>query len=88
MKGNTWSNIVKPVVVLVAICLVASGLLAGVNELTAPIIAEQEEAAANAAYYAVLPEAYPADGVIYENLNEFTLEGLLGYTKYLLTALS
>ena len=38
--------------------------------------------------YAVLPEAYPADGVIYENLNEFTLEGLLGYTKYLLTALS
>ena len=57
MKGNTWSNIVKPVVVLVAICLVASGLLAGVNELTAPIIAEQEEAAANAAYYAVLPEA-------------------------------
>ena len=38
--------------------------------------------------YAVLPEAYPADGIIYENLNEFTLEGLLGYTKYLLTALS
>ncbi len=38
--------------------------------------------------YAVLPEVYPADGVIYENLNEFTLEGLLGYTKYLLTALS
>ena len=38
--------------------------------------------------YAALPEAYAADGVIYTNLNAFTLEGLLGYTKHLLAALS
>lgn len=38
--------------------------------------------------YAALPEAYTADGVIYQNLNEFTLEGLLGYMKELLAVLS
>ncbi len=38
--------------------------------------------------YAALPEAYTADNAIYSNLNEFTLEGLLGYTKHLLAALS
>ena len=57
MKGNTWNNIVKPIVVLGAICLVASAALAAVNEVTAPIIKAQEEAAANEAYFAVLPEA-------------------------------
>ena len=57
MKGKTWSEIVKPIVVLGAICLVASGALAAVNEVTAPIIKAQEDAAANEAYYAVLPDA-------------------------------
>ena len=55
MKGKTWNDIVKPIVVLVVICLVASAALAGVNQVTAPIIAEQQEAAAN--------EAYPHAGV-------------------------
>ena len=52
---NTWNDFVKPIVVLGAICLVASAALAAVNEVTAPIIKAQEEAAANEAYFAVLP---------------------------------
>ena len=53
---NTWNDFVKPIVVLGAICLVASAALAAVNEVTAPIIKAQEEAAANEAYFAVLPD--------------------------------
>ena len=56
-NNNMWENFLKPVVVLVVICIVASAALAGTNQLTAPIIKAQEEAAANAAYLEVLPEA-------------------------------
>lgn len=67
MKNNaTWENFLKPVIVLVVICLVASAALAGTNQLTAPIIKAQEEAAANAAYLEVLPEA---DG--FEEITDF-----------------
>lgn len=67
MKNNsTWENFLKPVVVLVVICIVASAALAGTNQLTAPIIKAQEEAAANAAYLEVLPEA---DG--FEEVTDF-----------------
>ena len=67
MKINsTWENFLKPVVVLVVICIVASAALAGTNQLTAPIIKAQEEAAANAAYLEVLPEA---DG--FEEITDF-----------------
>ncbi|MDM8201201.1 FMN-binding protein [Allofournierella massiliensis] len=67
MKNNsTWENFLKPVVVLVVICIVASAALAGTNQLTAPIIKAQEEAAANAAYLEVLPEA---DG--FEEITDF-----------------
>lgn len=57
MKKNTWENFLKPVVVLVVICIVASAALAGTNQLTAPLIAEQQAAAANQAYLVVLPDA-------------------------------
>lgn len=66
MKGKTWNDIVKPIVVLVVICLVASAALAGVNQVTAPIIAEQQQAAANEAYLVVLPDA---DG--FEEITDF-----------------
>ena len=66
MKHNTWEDMIKPVVVLVVICIVASGALAFTNELTAPIIAQQEANAANAAFLEVLPEA---DG--FEEITEF-----------------
>lgn len=47
----------KDVVVLVAICVVFATVLAAVNSVTAPIIAEQLAGAANQAYEAVMPGA-------------------------------
>lgn len=57
MKKNTWNDILKPVVVLVVICIIASAGLAVTNQFTAPIIAEQQAAAANQAYLVVVPGA-------------------------------
>ena len=54
MKDNKFSTLVKPVVVLFAICLVVSVLLAYTNRITAPIIAENKKAAAEATRSAVL----------------------------------
>lgn len=67
MNKKTWNDIVKPIVVLLVICVVCSAALAGANELTAPIIAAQQAGAANAAYLEVLPEA---DG--FEEITEFS----------------
>lgn len=47
----------KDVIVLVAICVVFGTILAVVNSITAPIIAERLEGAANQAYEAVMPGA-------------------------------
>jgi Na+-translocating ferredoxin:NAD+ oxidoreductase RnfG subunit len=67
------TNSQKSIVVLTAICLVLAVLLAGVNAITAPIIAEADSAAANKA----LSEVYPGakDFVLidlsqYENVPE------------------
>ena len=58
MKNNsTWNDILKPVVVLTAICLVVSGLLGLTNSITAPIIEENARLAADAARIELLPEA-------------------------------
>ncbi len=65
-KNNTWENFLKPVVVLVVICIISSAALAVTNQFTAPIIAKQKAAAANAAYLEVLPEA---DG--FEEITDF-----------------
>ena len=54
---STWSEYCKPVAVLLTICVVVGLLLSGVNAMTAPTIAANEEAAANEAYFAALPEA-------------------------------
>ena len=56
-KNSNYENVVKPIVVLVVICLITSALLAVTNYFTAPIIAEQEQQAAYAAYFEVLPGA-------------------------------
>ena len=50
-------DIVKPIVVLAAICLVVTALLAGINSVTAPVIAEADEKAAEQARQDVLAEA-------------------------------
>lgn len=50
-------DILKPILVLGCICLVVSGMLAFVNELTQPVIIKAEEEAAAAARNEVLKEA-------------------------------
>ncbi len=57
MKNNTFNEYIKPVVVLVVICLVSSFVLASVNQVTAPIIDEQKNAAIYAAMRELLPDA-------------------------------
>lgn len=56
-KNSTWNDILKPVVVLTAICFVVSGILGFTNGITAPIIEENARLAADAARIELLPEA-------------------------------
>ena len=56
MNKTTWESTVKPVVVLSVISLVVSLLLAVVNSMTAPVIAENERATTLAAYVDVMEE--------------------------------
>ncbi len=55
--SNVREDFVKPILVLTIICLVASGLLAYVNNITKPIIAETEARIAEEARNEVLPDA-------------------------------
>ena len=66
-------NKFAPTIVLGCICLIAALLLAAVNNVTAPLIAESEAKAANEARFAVLADAddfedvtpeTPVDGII------------------------
>ena len=68
-------TMVFPVVVLVAICLVCSAILAGLNAVTAPVIEMNELHATMDSYLAVLPE-----GVSVETMtdHEVSTEGVLG----------
>ena len=69
MKNSNFETLVKPVIVLVVICIITSAALAFTNSVTAPIIEEQEIAAANAAYQAVLPEADSFTAVAFDTEN-------------------
>ncbi len=60
----------KDVVVLFAICAVFGAVLAGVNSITAPIIADQLAGAANEAYEAVMPGATGFEDI---DLSAYTL---------------
>ena len=53
---SAFKELVLPVIVLVAICLICSALLAVLNDITAPIIEENTKAETLAAYVSVLPE--------------------------------
>ena len=57
MKNNTFKEYIAPVVVLVAICLVVTGILAFVNSITAPIIEANAIKTANEARAELLPAA-------------------------------
>ena len=67
-KSNVMSDFVLPIVVLVLICAVMSGLLAVTNNVTDPIIKAAEEEANRAARLEVLPQA--------DDFEEVTVEGL------------
>lgn len=67
---NTFRNIIKPVIVLTCICLVVSVLLAYVNSVTSPIIAEAEQKSAQEAMAEVLSEADSFEQITIDNLPE------------------
>lgn len=71
-KSN-FEVLIKPVIVLVVICIVCSAALAFSNNITAPIIRENEIAATNAAYIEVLPEGTSSD-----SLTEMDVSGYEG----------
>lgn len=71
-KNSTWNDILKPVVVLTVICLVVSGILAAVNNITSPIIAKNAALAADAARIELLPEA--TDG--FDKVEDVDMEGV------------
>ena len=56
-KSNVMTDFGAPIIVLVLICAIMSGLLAATNNVTAPIIAEAERKANEAARLEVLPAA-------------------------------
>ena len=70
MKSSVKADFVMPIVVLMLICLVMSGLLAGTNFITADIIAEGDALRAEQARIEALPAA---DG--FEKLDYTPTEG-------------
>jgi len=56
-KTGFWPDMLRPIVVLVAICLVASALLGFTNAKTAPVIEANELLAAAETRRSVLPDA-------------------------------
>ena len=57
MKGKDIKEMIKTALSLFIICAVAAGLLAGINGLTAPAIAENDQKKADESRKAVFPEA-------------------------------
>lgn len=54
---KSFSEYLKPVIVLLAVCVAAGLVLSGVNAMTKDTIAANEEAARTANYFLALPEA-------------------------------
>ena len=70
---NKKDGIIKPIVVLVGICLVVSAALAGAYQITSPIIAARAAEAADAAKIILLPEGEgftPFDGTLVSGVTE------------------
>ena len=75
-KPSTFKELVLPVIVLVVICLVCSALLAVLNDITAPIIAENTQAETLAAYVSVLPAGTTTDSM--PAIDGLTTDGVQG----------
>ena len=67
-KSNVMTDFGAPIIVLVLICAIMSGLLAATNNVTAPIIAEAERKANEEARLEVMPNA--------DGFEEVTADGL------------
>ena len=67
-------DLLKPILVLAAICLVVTGILAYVNTVTAPIIKDAEEKAAAQARAEVLSEAKSFEKIDVKGLPEGVTE--------------
>ncbi len=65
-KNSTWNDMLKPVVVLTVICLITTTILGVTNNITAPIIAERAQRAADAARIELLPEADSFEAVEFD----------------------
>lgn len=71
---KSFNEIVKPVLVLVCICLVVTALLAYINSVTSPIIAKAEQEKTQQAMSEVLTEADSFKLLEIENLPERVTE--------------
>ena len=56
-NNKHWEPLIKPILVLTAICIAVSGLLALTNSLTAPVIAENTRRVADESRIEILPDA-------------------------------
>ncbi len=74
-KSNVMTDFGAPIIVLVLICVIMSGLLALTNNATKDIIAEAERKANEEARLEVLPEAVSNES---EPFEEVAVEGLPG----------
>ena len=71
---KSFNEIIKPVLVLVCICLVVTALLAYINSVTSPIIAKAEEEKTQQAMTEVLSEADSFEKLEIGNLPERVTE--------------
>ena len=78
-SNSNWETTVKPIVVLSVISLVVSLLLALVNSMTAPVIAENTKRTTLAAYVGVLPSV--SDATELEEVTGYTTENVTGVVK-------
>ena len=92
-KNNAfWQDMLRPIVVLVLICLVASALLGAVNATTKPVILANREKTAAETRKAALPEAPGFDELeVTQELSDAGVTGLWkgqNNTGYVATAVS
>ena len=78
-KSSNWESTIKPIVVLSVISLIASLLLALVNGMTAPVIAENTMRTTLAAYVGVLPSVSDASEL--DEVTDYTTAGITGVVK-------
>lgn len=78
-SNSNWETTVKPIVVLSVISLVVSLLLALVNSMTAPVIAENTKRTTLAAYVGVLPSV--SDATELEEVTGYTTANVTGVVK-------